>query len=209
VNDVSAERVLVVPTELFRRLGYFQGFNGDVDRYLDQLLSPQNVSYRPRHQVEHDPSFKQLIPYMIFRFRDADAGEFLFQYTRGRGMGEGRLHQKRSVGIGGHVSAIDAESANALDPYEAGMRRELAEEVVVESPYTSKCIGLINDDRTEVGSVHLGVVYLFDLERPSMRPREEDIIDGSFRPVDAILSDLPGFETWSQICMEALYGGDG
>jgi predicted NUDIX family phosphoesterase len=68
---------------------------------------------------------------------------------------------------------------------------------------------LINDDRTEVGSVHLGVVYLFDLERPSMRPREEDIIDGSFRPVDAILSDLSGFETWSQICMEALYGGDG
>ena len=62
--DVQTERVLVVPTELFHRLGYFQGFCGEVDRYLDELFSPRHTSYRPRGEVEVDPSFKQLIPYV-------------------------------------------------------------------------------------------------------------------------------------------------
>ena len=65
------EQVLVVPAELFRRLGYFQGFCGNVERYLDELLRPENTSYRPRDQVEKDPGFKQLIPYMIFRHVEA------------------------------------------------------------------------------------------------------------------------------------------
>ena len=92
------------------------------------------------------------------------------------------------------------------NPYEEGMRRELDEEVAIESPYTARCVGLINDDQTEVGSVHLGVVHLFDLERPAVRPREPEIIECGFRPVEAILADMSGFETWSQICMRALFG---
>ena len=75
------EQVLVVPTELFRRLGYFQGFCGNVERYLDELLRPENTSYRPRDQVEKDPGFKQLIPYMIFRHVEADGREGPFFST--------------------------------------------------------------------------------------------------------------------------------
>ena len=198
------ERVLVVPAELFRRLGYFQGFCGDVGRYLDQLLLPEHVAFRPRDQVEKDPGFKQLIPYMIFRHTDAAGGQTIFQYTRGTGQGEGRLHRKRSVGIGGHISAIDAASNG--NPYEEGLRRELEEEVIIDTPYTARCVGMINDDQTEVGRVHLGVVYLFDVERPAVRPREMEIIECGFRPVEAILADMAGFETWSQICMRALFG---
>jgi predicted NUDIX family phosphoesterase len=222
VIEEQIERVLVVPTELFRRLGYFQGFCGGVERYLDELLRPENTSYRPRDQVEKDPGFKQLIPYMIFRHVEP-AGTTVFQYTRGTGQGEGRLHRKRSVGIGGHISAIDAAKKGTVpiqtsggqspfleghaigNPYEEGMRRELEEEVAVQSPYTTRCVGLINDDQTEVGSVHLGVVHLFDLERPAVRPREPEIIECGFRPVPAILADMSGFETWSQICMKALF----
>ena len=206
-TEVQTERVLVVPTELFHRLGHFQGFNGDVGRYLDELLRPENTSYRPRHQVEKDPSLKQLIPYMIFRHTDAAGRQTVFQYTRGKGMGEGRLHRKRSVGIGGHISTIDADVNGRGNPYEEGMRRELAEEVSVDTPYTVRCVGLINDDQTDVGRVHLGVVHLFDVERPEVHPRETEIIECGFRPVDAILADMTGFETWSQICMEALFGG--
>ena len=67
MSDVQSERVLVVPTELFHRLGHFQGFSGEVDRYMDELLCPEHTSYRPRAEVEKDPGFKQLIPYVIFR----------------------------------------------------------------------------------------------------------------------------------------------
>jgi predicted NUDIX family phosphoesterase len=202
------EHVLVVPTELFRRLGYFQGFSRDANRYLGQLLSPENTSFRPRNQVEVDPDFKQLIPYVLFRHRSPSEPDKVFQYTRGTGMGEGRLHRKRSVGIGGHISRDDVGSDGSRDPYQEGMRRELEEEVSIESPYTASCVGLINDDQSEVGRVHLGVVHILDLQRPAIRPRETDIIECGFRPVPEILADMTGFETWSQICMRALFAQD-
>jgi predicted NUDIX family phosphoesterase len=197
--------VLVVPTELFHRLGYFQGFTGEVDRYLSELLSPKHTSYRPRREVELDPGFKQLIPYVIFRHTDHRGRQTVFQYTRGTGQGEGRLHRKHSVGIGGHISTVDADSDGSTNPYREGMRRELEEEVVIDTSYTARCVGMINDDQTEVGSVHLGVVYIFDVERPAVRPRETEIIQSGFRPVEEILADMTGFETWSEICMRALF----
>ena len=90
-------------------------------------------------------------------------------------------------------------------PYAEGMRRELSEEVSVESPWTEHCVGLINDDETPVGQVHLGVVHLVDVEQPAVYPRESEIIDAGFRPVEELLADLSRFETWSQICLRALF----
>jgi predicted NUDIX family phosphoesterase len=203
--DIPVERILVVPTELFHRLGYFQGFSREIDRYLAELFSPQNISFRPRPEMEHDPSFKQLIPYVIFRHGDGAGGVSVFQYTRGSGQGEGRLHRKRSVGIGGHISAVDAGADGAGNPYGEGMRRELDEEVEINTPYESRCVGLINDDQTEVGRVHLGVVHVLDVCSPAVCPREPDIVECGFRPVKEILADMEGFETWSQICMRALF----
>lgn len=203
--EVLTERVLVVPTEVFHKLGHFQGFTAEVDRYLDVLFSPEQTSYRPRREVEEDPGYKQLIPYVIFRHRESGGEQTVLQYTRGTGQGEGRLHRKRSVGIGGHISVLDAGDGRNGDPYRDGMQRELDEEVVIDTPYTARCVGLINDDQTEVGRVHLGVVHLFDVERPDVRPRESEIVECGFRPVSEILADLSGFETWSQICLRALF----
>jgi predicted NUDIX family phosphoesterase len=200
--EVATEHVLVVPTDVFHRLGHFQGFCGDTERYLKGLLDPAHASYRPRPSMEQDPSFKQLIPYVIFRYRGPDRQPLLFQYTRGKGQGESRLHAKRSIGIGGHISADDAAQVSA---YEEGMRRELEEEVVIGTAYRGRLVGLINDDETDVGRVHLGVVHLLDVERPAVEPRESDIIDAGFRPVEELLADLPRFETWSQICLKALF----
>ncbi len=212
MTQVQTECVLVVPTELFHRLGYFQGFSDQIERYLPELLSARHTSYRPRHEVEEDPSFKQLIPYVIFRYRDAAGEVHVFQYTRGKGQGEGRLHSKRSVGIGGHISADDSSDStgdeHATAAYDEGMRRELAEEVAIEAPYTERCVGLINDDQTEVGKVHLGVVHVFDVERPQVRPLEPDIVAAGFRPVAELLADASGFESWSQICLKALFDQD-
>jgi predicted NUDIX family phosphoesterase len=202
---VETEQVLVVPASLFHRLGYFQGFCGDVDRYLDGLLSPAHTSYRPRSEMEHDPSYKQLIPYAVFQHVDAAGVVRVFQYTRGKGQGEKRLHSKRSIGVGGHISSLDSGDGE-IRPYEEGMRRELAEEVVIDTPYESRCVGLINDDETEVGRVHLGVVHLLEVERPNVRPREKEIIEAGFLPVAEMVRDMAGFETWSQICLAALWG---
>lgn len=207
MSDVKNEKVMVVPTALFHRLGHFQGFSTEVDRYVDTLLDPAHLSFRPRGEVETDPSFKQLIPYVVFRHRNGEGRESVFQYTRGTGQGEGRLHRKRSVGIGGHISSTDAENGLGGDPYQEGLRRELDEEVLIDTPYRGQCVGLINDDLTEVGRVHLGVVHLFDVERPAVQPRESEIIECGFRPVEEMLADLSGFETWSQICLKALFGG--
>ncbi len=205
MSEGSAERVLVVPTAVFHRLGYFQGFCGEVRRYLGDLLSPEHTSYRPRHEVEQDPEFKQLIPYLIFCHTDDRGRLEVFQYTRGAGQGEARLRRKRSVGIGGHISTADRGADGGADPYAEGMRREMDEEVILDTPYTSRCVGLINDDQTDVGRVHLGVVHRIDVERPAVRPRESEIVDCGFQPVESLLADLSRFETWSQICLKALF----
>jgi predicted NUDIX family phosphoesterase len=206
VSSVQTERVLVVPTELFHQLGHFQGFSPDCERYLEGLLRPEHMSYRPRAEMEEDPSFKQLIPYAIFRHVDDAGRTTLFQYARGKGQGEGRLHGRRSIGIGGHICSDDAEAADSPSVYEEGLRRELEEEVAIDTPYAESCVGMINDDLTEVGKVHLGVVHVFDVERPAVAPRESEIIEAGFRPVQELLAELDGFETWSKICLEALFG---
>jgi predicted NUDIX family phosphoesterase len=206
MSVVTEEKILVVPTQLFHELGYFQGFSADVARYLPRLLEGRDIEYRPRGQMEEDPSFKQLIPYALFRWTDADGTVYLFEYKRGSGQGERRLHAKRSAGIGGHISSIDAAAGHTEHVYREGMRRELDEEVVIDTEYTEKIAGLINDDETPVGRVHLGVVHLCDVREPRIEPREADILEARFRPVSEILPRLGEFESWSEIVVRALFG---
>ena len=204
MNQAEVEHVLVVPTDLFHSLGYFQGFTADVDTYLDTLFDVENISFRPRPQMEQDPNFKQLIPYVIFRYIDDSGAVSLYQYSRGGASGEKRLVSKKSVGIGGHISQEDGDSKDA-DPYHDGMARELKEEVIIETPYVLKLVGLINDDETEVGKVHLGIVHICDVEAPRVRSNEEEIEGNGFQPVTELLDNLEGFETWSSICLQALF----
>ena len=159
------ERVLVVPHPL-DRLGRFQGFTPEVERYLHALLVPELIQFLPRSEVEEDPGWKQIIPYVVFRCRDT-----AFCYTRGKSQGEARLHRLRSLGVGGHVSEEDAEGRKSLEAYESAMRREIAEEVEIKSPGRVYRVGLINDDATPVGQVDLGVVHLFELEHPHVLAR--------------------------------------
>lgn len=200
-SSTAVEQVLVVPTALFHEIGQFQGFRSDVDTYLKTLLDPSYTSYRPRNEVEEDPSFKQLIPYCIFR-----SGGEIFHYTRSKQQGEARLHSKRSIGIGGHISSIDQNGQ--AEVYREGMWREIGEEVHLEGKWTERCVGLINDDETEVGRVHLGVVHIFDLEAPQVRAREQSIIHSGFANPAELVRSLDQFETWSQICLNYLIHAD-
>lgn len=192
-------RVLVVPAAALDRIGRFQGFCADADRYLDALLVPELLEFRPRSEVESDPSFKQIIPYVVFR-----CGDLLFNYTRGKTQGEARLHSLRSIGVGGHVDEEDADGRNTAEAYDLALRREIAEEVDVRSAGALQRIGLINDDSTPVGQVHLGVVHLYELEQPSVVPREDGLADAGFGALAELISRRLEFETWSQFCLDAL-----
>jgi predicted NUDIX family phosphoesterase len=206
VSEYPVEQVLVVPTELFNQLGYFQGFCDRPDQYVDRLLDRSNTRFLPRDEVETDPSLKQLIPYVLFTHTDDSGRLSIFTYTRGKGMGENRLHSKRSVGIGGHISSEDVgQTDNCDEAFEEGMRRELDEEVEIGTEYSVQPVGMINDDETEVGRVHLGMVYRFDCEHPKVKARETDIIESGFVPVEELLDELDQFETWSSITLKALF----
>lgn len=204
MSVVKTEHVLVVPTSLFHEIGHFQGFCAEPSRYLEPLLSSPLISYRPRDVMEQDPSFKQLIPYVVFQYDDPQGVSHVFQYTRGKGQGESRLHAKLSIGIGGHISADDALQEQA-DPYAEGMQRELREEVQINTPFEEACVGLINDDETEVGRVHLGVVHLFRVVSPDVVANETEIEDAGFRPIEELRGQRERMESWSSICFDALF----
>jgi predicted NUDIX family phosphoesterase len=199
MSQIADERVLVIPGAELDRLGRFQGFSPLADRYLTALLVPELMEYRPRSEVEDDPGFKQIIPYVVFRCVDA-----VFCYTRGKTQGEARLHRLRSLGVGGHVSETDAQGGKTLEAYEAAMKREIDEEVEVKSSGQIRRVGLINDDATPVGRVHLGVVHLFELEQPHVVAREEGLAEARFIPSSMIWTIQEEFETWSQICIKSL-----
>jgi predicted NUDIX family phosphoesterase len=193
--DKSSERVLVVPTWLFREIGVFHGFCPHVETYLPRLLDPKHLSYRPRAEVEIDPSFKQIIPYVVLRWKDQ-----VFHYTRGKRATESRLQALRSIGVGGHISADDR---NLFDsPYREAMFREVQEEVNLQTTYSERCIGLINDDTTSVGQVHLGIVHVLDLEEPKVDRREQALTRAGFALVEELRSQRKEFETWSQFLLD-------
>lgn len=182
------ESVLVIP-EARLLADPFDGFR-PADAANAALLDPAHFTFRPRREVETDPSFKQLIPYCVLMCRGR-----VFHYTRGSGGGEKRLTAKRSVGIGGHISEADA--AGGSDPYRTGMLRELTEEVGVPDGWTQALVGFLFDPTTPVGRVHLGVVHVFELPNESVTPREDGIVAGGFATPEELLADPARFEEWS------------
>lgn len=159
-------------------------------------MDPAHFTFRPRSEVETDPSFKQLIPYVVLR-----DGECLFHYRRGAAGSESRLAALRSIGIGGHINTGDAMGS---DPYRSGMLRELAEELDIQCDVRESFLGFINDDRTPVGQVHLGVVHLLDLDAQHVRVRDAAVSEPGFAPLHQLVASSEQFETWSQFVLAEL-----
>jgi len=192
--------VLVVRRSLLEKLGVFRGLNFEVDRYLPALLSRENNFFMERSRAETDPGFKQIIPYALL----AHDGKILY-YVRGKKSGEQRLAAKGSIGIGGHMNDAD-EGLFALDreAYLEGVRREVREELRVETEFTEHIVALLNDDTTEVGRVHLGVVHLFKLETAQVGKREAMITSLAFLSKEELIERRETLETWSQLCLDSL-----
>lgn len=197
MSDKNQELVLGIPTARLRAAGLFQGVRPFDLSLFEFLLDPAHLEYRLRGPAEQDPEFKQLIPYIVLR-----SGELIFHYRRGASGAEARLRALRSIGIGGHIS--HAEDACAADPYRAGMLRELREEVDIPTTYAESMFGLINDDTTPVGTVHLGVVHVLDLHTPHVAAREDGVAAAGFALLAHLRTEAAEFETWSQLLLPEL-----
>jgi predicted NUDIX family phosphoesterase len=194
------ENVLVVRRSLFDELGSFHGLNFEPEKYLKAILSRGNNFFLSRAQAENDPGHKQIIPYAVIVH-----GDTVLHYVRGKKAGEQRLVAKGSIGIGGHMNDTD-ESLFAWDEnaYRAGVEREVKEEITIESPFEDRIVALLNDDTTEVGRVHLGIVHVFRLAEPKVQKREAMITNVAFLTKSELLVRRENLETWSQLCVDSL-----
>jgi len=200
------ERILVVERKVLDEVGTFQGVTFDVDRYLGALFAPGRSRFMARPAAEKDPAYKQLIPYVIM----THGGRYL-SYVRGKKAGESRLKGLRSIGIGGHINPIDDPDAHSplfrrdfRETYETAVRREVDEEVSVETGYRDRIVALLNDDSNEVGQVHLGVVHLWVLDAPSVVRKEQMITQMGFMTPEALRAERDSMETWSSLCLDHL-----
>jgi predicted NUDIX family phosphoesterase len=196
------EQVLVLPRDVFDRAGAFQGLAFDTHRYLEAIFAPGVLAFMPRPAAENDPGFKQVIPYVIM----AHQGRYL-SYVRGKKAGEQRLVGNRSIGIGGHINPTDELplfNVDFRDVYRAAVEREVAEEVVVDTPHSDRIVALLNDDSTEVGRVHLGIVHYWDLARPDVRKREQVITQFAFMTAAELQAAADTLESWSRMCLDHL-----
>jgi predicted NUDIX family phosphoesterase len=194
------ENVLVIKRNLFDELGTFQGLNFEPEKYLRAILSRGSNFFIPRSDAESNPAYKQIIPYALIAFQDT-----ILHYVRGKKAGEHRLIAKGSIGIGGHMNETD-ESLFAMDEqaYRAGVEREVNEEIKIDTPFEDQIVALLNDDSTEVGRVHLGIVHIFKLKEPKVQKREAMITGLIFLTKEELLARRETMETWSQICVDSL-----
>ena len=197
------EQILVVERKVVADAGMFQGLAFDVERYLSKIFVPGVPRFMPRSKAEKDPSFKQIIPYVIM----ACDSKYL-NYVRGTRAGEARLVGNRSIGIGGHINPVDNEvplfDTDLSEMYNAAVEREVAEEVSVETKHTDKIVALLNDDSNEVGSVHLGVVHYWTLAEPKVTKREQMITQMDFKTFAELQKVRDTMETWSRLCVDGL-----
>jgi predicted NUDIX family phosphoesterase len=149
-----------------------------------------------RSEAEEDTTHKQVIPYLVLR-----DGERWFLMRRTTAGGDPRLHDRWSIGVGGHLNPGDGD-------VEGGLRREWAEELEAGFVPRFRPVGLINDDTTPVGAVHVGVVFVADAAGRPVAIRETDKLEGSFATTAATAAVRDSMETWSRLVFDALSAGD-
>ena len=195
----TEERVLCFERKLLEELGVFHGLSLETGKYLPVLTSSSNILYLNRSDAEKDKRYKQLIPYVLVICNNK-----ILRYRRGRGGQETRLHGLYSVGIGGHISEEDNQLfSKSIGGYEDGMRRELKEEVDIDEAKET-LVAVINDDSTEVGYVHFGVVHIMHVTNENVAGRRNGIVAPEFVPMVEAVKDPSVYESWSRFCVEHL-----
>lgn len=190
--DKNDEKVLVVASNILFKNGSWQGLKTEnLDYYLE--LIKNNCQFKRRGDVETDPSFQQIIPYILFNFEDK---YFLYQYLEKAG--EVRLKNDYIIGIGGHINLVDVKEGE--DVLEAGMMREWEEEIDYKGNLLEKkLIGILNDDRRIVEEVHLALVYLFKGDTSDITVKEKDILKGELLNLEELGRRVKNTGGWAPI----------
>jgi len=135
----------------------------DLDVFME-TCSLSGFEFLNRKDAEKDPEYKQVIPYIVLQ--TSDMKKTALYHRKGS---EKRLHDLWSVGIGGHINPIDrgGQDTSFRQILTAGMERELNEELdkrpLNETP---DFMGVISEDITDVGKVHLGAVFRILTDHP-------------------------------------------
>lgn len=188
---MSAERVLVVPRSAVMADPGWHGLRTSGLAAIRAAIDDTG-RFEPRDAMEQDPSHKQVIPYLVLR---DGAAVFLMQRTRGGA--DRRLHDRWTIGIGGHLNPGDGDLVG-------GLRREWREELVAAFEPRFSLVGFLNDDTTDVGRVHLGAVFVADAGGRPVSVRETDKLHGRFADDATVRSVVDGMETWSQLLVPAI-----
>ncbi len=187
------EQVLVVPrASIVPGDGWLGVVRDDLREALDVVA--RDGFFLRRGDAEEDPSHKQVIPYLVLR-----DGERWFLMRRTKAGGDARLHDLYSIGVGGHLNPGDGDVAG-------GLAREWSEELVADFAPDYEPVGLLNDDTTPVGSVHIGFVYVADAGGRSVTIRETNKLVGRFATTEEVAAVRDGLETWSRFAFDALAG---
>lgn len=188
---MSGERVYVVPRAALPDAADWYGLRTDG---LDEFVAAAERDGRcePRSEMERNPSFKQIIPYLVLR---DGARYFLMQRTAAGG--DNRLHGRFSIGVGGHLNPGDGG-------LRGGLEREWAEELAADFVPEFRLVALLNDDTTAVGAVHLGAVYEADVDGRPVAIRETDKLTGGFATPADVAAVEDRLETWSRLAFRFL-----
>lgn len=205
------EFVYVVPRNLLFPEYYPHGvvpFGTDLNLDGFESVVETEGFFVERAYAERTPSLKQVIPYSVV---ECDGSILLLR--RLAAGGEARLHDKLSIGVGGHINpedlqhgSADGSPAGRRDPISAGSAREIAEELEVKGEYKVRRFGILNDDSNAVGAVHVGVVQVVTVQG-TVGIREKDQLEGSLVSLEELTklhAEGANFETWSQLLIERL-----
>ncbi len=203
-ETIGPEMVLCVPTEsLYAAIGTWRGLRKDASELWRPIA--RKSTFRPRSEVEDNPSYKQLISYTLFV-----SDKRIFVMKRLNAQGEERLHGRLSVGVGGHMNPVPEipwpgrrRISDLKNILLANTFREIREEVALAGNPPVGILGILNDDQDDVGKVHLGVVSAVRLPSPLLAVKEKDKMLGAWVEMSK-LHHLGKFESWSALLLNTL-----
>jgi len=192
---MGKEKVLCFERSLFERLGVFQGMSLEIEKYMSALTNRSNVLYMDRDKAEHDVRYKQIIPYALIL-----CGDKILRYRRGKRGVESRLHGLYSVGVGGHIVEQETWPFSRGLGYREAMHRRLMEELDIDVAGEIP-VAVMNDDSSEVGRFHFGVVHVVRVADESLAHWRHGVVHPEFIPINEAVKDAFSYESWSHYCL--------
>ena len=171
----------------------------ELDDFIEKCCA-SGFEFINRSDAEKDVSYKQIIPYIVLQTQD-------FEKTAiyNRQGSEQRLHDLWSIGIGGHINPIDMETQTTsfLQIMTVGMERELQEELDQRPKGDLPLfVGVISEDVTDVGKVHLGAVFRILTSTPEKFLPGSELFQFTWEKTRNL--EQLNLELWSKLALKLL-----